>query len=245
MTDALDRGCMKLIPKNWDTFQHYKDRCPPWIKLHRDILTNYEFSILPIEAKAIAPLLWLLAAESKNGEIDLSLDALAFRLHIDSKTIASAIKSLIDKGFFIDASNTLADCYQVAIPETETEIETKKERETKTDSATKLLANFGIEGELAKDFINHRKSKKASITQTVMSGFQREADKAGISIIDAVTISIERNWQSFKAEWHQNQTVTTPQQKQPAISEAEINKAARPGESRDQVYRRLMASRDK
>ena len=78
-----------------------------------------------------------------------------------------------------------------------------------------------------------------------MSGFQREADKAGISIIDAVTISIERNWQSFKAEWHQNQTVTTPQQKQPAITEAEINKAARPGESRDQVYRRLMASRDK
>ena len=200
---------MKLIPKNWDTFQHYKDRCPPWIKLHRDILTNYEFSTLPIEAKAIAPLLWLLAAESKNGEIDLSLDALAFRLHIDSKTIASAIKSLIDKGFFIDASNTLADCYQVAIPETETE--TKKERETKTDSATKLLANFGIEGELAKDFINHRKNKKASITQTVMSGFQREADKAGISIIDAVTISIERNWQSFKAEWHQSKATTVNQ----------------------------------
>ena len=181
---------MKLIPKNWDTFQHYKDRCPPWIKLHRDILTNYEFSTLPIEAKAIAPLLWLLAAESKNGEIDLSLDALAFRLHIDSKIIASSIKSLIDKGFFIDASNTLADCYQVAIPETETE--TKKERETKTDSATKLLANFGIEGDLAKDFINHRKNKKASITKTVLDGFQREADKAGISIIDAVTISIEQ-----------------------------------------------------
>ena len=121
----------------------------------------------------------------------------------------------------------------------------KSSSKNKSQTDVLLLKNFGIEGDLAKDFINHRKNKKASITKTVLDGFQREADKAGISIIDAVTISIERNWQSFKAEWHQNQTVTTPQQKQPAISEAEINKAARPGESRDQVYRRLMASRDK
>ena len=123
-----------------------------------------------------------------------------------------------------------------------------KEKEGNKESASSvasLLADYGIVGTLAKDFILLRSKKSAPITKTVLDGFQREADKAGISIIDAVTISIERNWQSFKAEWHQNQTVTTPQQKQPAISEAEINKAARPGESRDQVYRRLMASRDK
>jgi hypothetical protein len=34
---------MKLIPKNWGKFQHYKDRCPPWIKLHRDLLNDREF----------------------------------------------------------------------------------------------------------------------------------------------------------------------------------------------------------
>ena len=48
-----------------------------------------------------------------------------------------------------------------------------------------------------------------------------------------------RNWASRNFDAPQTQT------KQPAITEAEINKAARPGESRDQVYRRLMASRDK
>ena len=58
---------MLLIPKNWAVFQHYKDRCPPWIKLHRDLLNDRTFMCLPLASKAIAPLMWLLASESKDG----------------------------------------------------------------------------------------------------------------------------------------------------------------------------------
>ena len=65
-----------------------------------------------------------------------------------------------------------------------------------------LLAEFGIVGQLAEDFIAHRKAKKSVITETVLNGFQREADKAGIPLVEAITISIERNWQGFKAEWN-------------------------------------------
>ena len=32
--------------KNWDEFQHYKDRNPPWIKLHNHLLDDYEFEML-------------------------------------------------------------------------------------------------------------------------------------------------------------------------------------------------------
>ena len=45
------------------------------------------------------------------------------------------------------------------------------------------------------------KSKKASITETAIKGIQREAQKAGISLEEALTITIERNWVGFKAEW--------------------------------------------
>ena len=76
---------MKLIPKNWNTFQHYRDRCPPWIKLHREILNDKEFMCLPLASKAIAPLLWLLASESKDGQFDASTDELSFRLRITNK----------------------------------------------------------------------------------------------------------------------------------------------------------------
>ena len=121
---------MILKPKNWSKFQHYRDRCPPWIKLHRDILNDRIFASLPIASKALAPLLWLLASESKDGSFDAAIDELAFRLHIASKDIEQGLKPLIDNGFFVDASTMLAPCYQVAIPETEGERETEAERDT-------------------------------------------------------------------------------------------------------------------
>ena len=119
---------MNLIPKKWTDFQHYKNRCPPWIKIHRELLSDRDFMCLPLASKAMAPLLWLLASESKSGEFDASIDELAFRLRLTVDEVTSGLRPLIDKGFFLDASNMLAPCVQDAIPETETEGE---EREAK------------------------------------------------------------------------------------------------------------------
>jgi len=118
---------MLLIPKNWAVFQHYKNRLPPWIKLHREILNDRVYMSLPIASKALAPLLWLLASESKDGIFDGSFDELVFRLHITEKEYQDGIKPLIDKGFFVVASKVLAGSKQVAT--TETERETEKETE--------------------------------------------------------------------------------------------------------------------
>ena len=64
-----------------------------------------------------------------------------------------------------------------------------------------LLEQFGITGQLAKDFIAHRKTKRGAISETQLSRLQKQADKAGISICEAVEICIERNWQGFNASW--------------------------------------------
>ena len=137
---------MLLQPKNWAVFQHYKDRCPPWIKLHRDLLNDRVFMCLPIASKALAPLLWLLASEAKDGKFDGSLDELVFRLHISPKEYEDGVKPLIDKGFFIIASGVLAESYQVAIPETEgeTERETETKERKKTQRGSRLPTDFQI-----------------------------------------------------------------------------------------------------
>jgi hypothetical protein len=57
-----------LRVKNWAEFQHYKDRNPPWIKLHRALLDDYEFARLPDASKAHLVLIWLLASQS-DGRI--------------------------------------------------------------------------------------------------------------------------------------------------------------------------------
>lgn len=120
--------------KNWEKFQHYKDRTPPWIRLHRGLLDDYEFHSLPDASKALAPCLWLLASENPDpsrGEISASDDKIAFRLRMPVKKFQESIKPLIDHGFFEmdhDASNLLAEREQVATPETETEADRVKKR---------------------------------------------------------------------------------------------------------------------
>ena len=85
---------------------------------------------------------------------------------------------------------------------TNTNLTVSNARARKTSkSAVEILEQFGITGQLAKDFIAHRKAKKSVITETVLNGFRREANKAGIPLVQAITISIERNWQGFRASW--------------------------------------------
>ena len=134
---------MLLQPKNWAVFQHYKDRCPPWIKLHRDLLNDRAFMRLPIASKAIAPMLWLLASESKDGVFDGSLDELVFRLHITEKEYQAGVKPLIDNDFFNVVSGVLAERLQTAIPETERETETETKKEKKT-LGKRLASDFSF-----------------------------------------------------------------------------------------------------
>lgn len=153
---------MLLKPKNWAVFQHYKDRCPPWIKLHRDLLNDRVFMCLPLASKALAPLLWLLASESKDGVFDGSLDELVFRLHITPKDYQDGVKPLIDKGFFVVASGVLAECYQDAIPETERETETETKKREKSNRGSRLPVDFV----LPEDWIAFCQQERKDLTPT-------------------------------------------------------------------------------
>lgn len=121
---------MRLVPKGWAEFQHYKNRNPPWIRLHRKLLDNKEFQRLPVASRALAPMLWLLASESMDGSINADADDLAFRLRQSEEEIGEALKPLISKGFFIEvedaASTVLAPDKQLA-PKNASETETETE----------------------------------------------------------------------------------------------------------------------
>ncbi len=119
-----------LTPKNWGTFQHYKERKPPWIKLHHGLLDDFQFSCLPLASRALAPLLWLLASEYQTGEITASWEEIAFRLRVPVDHFVTYIEPLINAGFFVCASEALAECKHDAMPETERETETETEEET-------------------------------------------------------------------------------------------------------------------
>jgi hypothetical protein len=121
--------------KDWASLQHYKDRNPIWVKLHRSLLNDYHWQRLPIASKALAPMLWLVASEHDKGIITDTVDAIAWRTGFDADVFSEALKPLIDKGFisllsgcYQDASKMIEVSYQVAIPETERETKKEKKR---------------------------------------------------------------------------------------------------------------------
>lgn len=69
------------------------------------------------------------------------------------------------------------------------------------DKATVVATPEGVSQSVWDDFVKHRKAKKAQVTQTVIDGIAREAQKAGWSLDDALRETIVRNWASFKADW--------------------------------------------
>ncbi|POY44074.1 helix-turn-helix domain-containing protein [Avibacterium gallinarum] len=77
----------------------------------------------------------------------------------------------------------------------------KKTSQKKSQSAVEILASFGIEGELAEDFIQHRKAKRAVITNTAMARLKKQADLAKLPLGEVVAMMIERGWQGFQADW--------------------------------------------
>jgi hypothetical protein len=132
---------MSYIVKNFEKHQHYKDRRPPWIKLHRTLLDDCEFLRLHVASRALAPLLWLLASEENDGIIKGDAKDIAFRLRLDAAEVTEGIRGLLSISYiscYRDASNMLAPCKQEARVETE--------RETETETETESMELFPVQG---------------------------------------------------------------------------------------------------
>lgn len=196
---------MKLVPKNWSDFQHYKDRAPPWIKLHKGLLDDSAFQRLPTASRALAPMLWLLASEQKDGSFDADHAELAFRLRQTEKEIKDALIPLISKGFFLlvqDASTPLAQCKPDAIPETEerqrTEVEKEKEKSAKAPTYPKPE---DVDSQIWQDWKDLRKKKRATVSDTVVKGARGQAAIAGMSLNDFLAVWCRRGSQGLEAAW--------------------------------------------
>ena len=75
---------------------------------------------------------------------------------------------------------------------------------TKHEADLALLAEHGIEGQIAEDFLTIRKAKRQPLTETAMRLIASEAQKVGMTAFQAVVFSIGNGWGSFRADWVRN-----------------------------------------
>ena len=73
-----------------------------------------------------------------------------------------------------------------------------------------LLAEYGVTGQLADEFITHRKFRKAPITKRVMALIANNAHIAGIETSFAIEIILAKgSWISFDATWNWQTTAAS------------------------------------
>lgn len=81
----------------------------------------------------------------------------------------------------------------------------------KTEKGLKSADAPAIPQSLLEDFLQVRKAKKVgALTKTALGGIEREAAKAGLDLVQAVTVCCELGWASFNAKWYAERQATTP-----------------------------------
>lgn len=102
-----------LRVRNWEKFQHYKDRRPPWIKYHVELLDDYELTHMEYATQLVYDRLLLLAARTDNN-IPHDPEHIGRQVSIKSDTITSALQTLLDAGFLTLAESKRAASKAIA-----------------------------------------------------------------------------------------------------------------------------------
>lgn len=136
--------------KNWERFQHYKDRNPPWIKLHRDLLASETWVSVDDASRVLAIACMLLAAATDNKIPDnpryvQRVAYLSALPDFGPLIEVGFLEVLTEQGVAVDASKVLANASKplasasASAQETETETETEKTLSGEPDPASEVI----------------------------------------------------------------------------------------------------------
>lgn len=177
-------------------------------------------------------------SQNGNGSFHGCLSALQEMCGIASRqTITDILKSLVDKGLINKTEVTLngiktisysvcpkigqgvqkmdrgcpknGHIYNNDINKSPMEINNKV---SKFDFKQSLI-DIGVASEVAEDWMQVRKAKRAANTETAFKRIVHEIQKSGLPANECITIAVSRSWQGFQADWIANQQRSRPQAK--------------------------------
>lgn len=126
--------------KDWNQFQHFKDRQPKWIKLYRDILDDPDWHSLDGNDAKRLVMLWLIASEDHGNLPDVR--KLAFRLRMKENDVIQLLNRL-SHWLYQDDINLISSRYQPDITEERRERE-EREKEEEREEREKFDRDFGL-----------------------------------------------------------------------------------------------------
>jgi hypothetical protein len=135
-----------------------------------------------------------------NREQDSIIPSRLSRVEVATRTAYIEHLGREGKGSIYDASKTL---------------DKNTEPKEVKKSPLQILIGLDVPEQIAKDWLIVRKGKKAAFTETALTEIQREAEKAGITLAQAVEICAKKSWQGFKASWDWKDCVSVTTENKP------------------------------
>ena len=116
------------------------------------------------------------------------------------------------------ATQTVADQATRVVADSATRKEHTKEHTKEQKNTTRASALVpavpkpdGVTDQTWTDWLQQRKTLKATVTQTAVDGIEREARKAGFTLEAALQTCCSNGWRGFRADWVQPRHKTQPQ----------------------------------
>lgn len=202
-----------------------------WFRMYAEAVDDEKLRLLAFEDRwHFVALLCCKAQGLLDGAGSLVRRKVAVKLGLDSRELEEVARRLSEVGlidaqtlqpaawdkrqFASDDSTDRVRAYRERMKRytdvTETEgndqgnvSETVQETETDKNKARRraLTRPDTVSEAVWQDFLAIRKAKRAPLTDTAIEGIAREADKAGLTLAEALAICCQRGWQGFNAGW--------------------------------------------
>lgn len=173
-----------LYIKNWENYQHYKDRCPPWVKLHTEILTSRTWIMVSDASKLLAVASMMLASKH-NGKIPHDEAYIQRAANLENRP---DFKELIENDFFVLADASIVQANAI--------IEERREEERRyAKDASNIPTWVPIDD--WNDYLDMRKRKKKEPTERALGIIINKLStwrNAGYDVGEVLRNSTVNNW---------------------------------------------------
>lgn len=201
---------------NWGQYQHYKDRNPPWVKLHKEMLTSQTWVALDDASKLLA-IACILVAAVRDNRIPLNPGYIKRIAYLDQ---TPDLAPLFDVGFIemiadapqvndsanADASNSLASASNPLASGTERYPQRTENREERKDTMSgKPDDTPKVNGKEARSLLTYLNEKSGKSFQPVRANLDMIAARLKEYPADDLKAMVDRKC----AEWRNDDKMAT------------------------------------
>jgi len=173
----------------------------------RRLLDHYYLHELPIKQRDIARQIGMKDQEQEVLSVlnEFFLDTPEGFIHTRADEEISKFRSYSEAGK--RGADKRWNCPPVApplpgySPPNATPIATNNHKPLTNNHNKEIQAPFGVSDDVWESFVKQRKLSRATVSETVIKSIQKEADKAGWTLEQALSEIVARGWRGFKADW--------------------------------------------